>query len=491
MALTVLTQQKIMKKEYAFSAVPSSKPSSQNDKKSETNIQRTSAFTAVSKPNFSMPEKRLLHSDTQGSKIAKTSAFTAVHTQNKVSSPSAHSMHEVAPMSISVSSSLPEIDELSYNEVSADKRGAVYLALEKHTLTSIKASDGQEAIFFGRLDMSKVPNRGNCKYAAQRFTGDDLHRLQELASKATPHEKTVLSDTRRFVDFLEANPGVESMGAALAQFAAQAAGHLGPASAKNLAKNVKGALLAARVETGSLALCDAVLDGLDLTYAEAGAQHAVDITEVECKSWLPFDPPYRIKKVQARAMIWIMCTCGARNADILRAAMSIQLDLAHSRLSATFAVTKTNRTVSDKRTVSFPFFCKPDLDILSFMNSKGWEEQLPDADALNAVLKKADLKKVVQVQGKDPRSITSYSFRRLFIHRVISWYTDDEGIVDWMKVIQWSGHKTDDIVCSTYSVGQVLTFPTGQKDAAPLSKKQSLLSQLTTEGLGTTDTHLH
>ena len=113
------------------------------------------------------------------------------------------------------------------------------------------------------------------------------------------------------------------------------------------------------------------------------------------------------------------------------------------------------------------------------MQTPKWEEKLPDADALNLVLRASDSKKIEQVPGKGPRSITTYSFRRLFIQRVIKWYTDEEGVVDWMKVIQWSGHKTSEIVASTYSEGQVLSFP-ANNSGPPLSKaKQSLLSQLT------------
>ena len=92
---------------------------------------------------------------------------------------------------------------------------------------------------------------------------EHLVRLQDLVSKSNPKAKTTLSDTRRFIDFLDCNPHVESIGAAIAQFASQAAGETGPGSAANLSKNVMESLKAARVENGSLVLCNAVIDGLE------------------------------------------------------------------------------------------------------------------------------------------------------------------------------------------------------------------------------------
>ena len=262
------------------------------------------------------------------------------------------------------------------------------------------------------------------------------------------------------------------MGAALAQFAAQAAGSLGPGSAKNIASNVKDALKAARVPIGSLVLCDAVLDGLELAYAEEGADHAIDATEEEVLSWLPPNPPFRIRKKEARAIIWIMCTCGARVADIIRAALSISLDMTQKRLQVIFKVTKTGRSVGEKRSVSFPFFCQPDSEVVNFISSQNFAEvilemfsrtvngkKVADCSPLNKVLAAAVLRQGLRKDGKGTREVTTYSFRRLFIQRVISWYTDEDGVIEWMKVIQWSGHKTHTIVSSTYSKGQVLVAP--------------------------------
>jgi len=329
--------------------------------------------------------------------------------------------------------------------------------LEK-ALTVITTEEGDAAVFFGSLDMSLMPARGHVKYAAQKFTREHLVKLQDLVSKSNPKAKTVLSDTRRFIDFLDCNPHVESIGAAIAQFASQAAGDIGPGSAANLAKNVMESLKAARVETGSLVLCNAVIDGLDRAYAEEGAQHAVDCTEEEARSWLPTDPPYRIRKVAARTLVWIMCTCGARCKDIIRAALRISLDTIQKRLNCVFQVTKAGQTVADKRTVSFPWFKDPDKEVIEFMQSEDFANKLPDTNGINSVLKAASLKFEVQKAGKAPRSVTSYTFRRLFIHRVIAFYTDDDGIVDWLKVIQWSGHNNPHIVSHTYSKGQVLNF---------------------------------
>jgi len=53
--------------------------------------------------------------------------------------------------------------------------------------------EGDAAVFFGSLDVSLMPERGRAKYAVQRFTREDRTRLQDLASKANPKAKTILT----------------------------------------------------------------------------------------------------------------------------------------------------------------------------------------------------------------------------------------------------------------------------------------------------------
>ena len=128
------------------------------------------------------------------------------------------------------------------------------------------------------------------------------------------------------------------------------------------------------------------------------------------------------------------------------------------RVEIEFRVTKANRTVADKRHVSFPFFHAIDNEVRDFLNKT---HVLPVCDTVNRVLKAAKLKMV------DGRSITTYSFRRLFDQRVISWYTDADGCTDWLKVITWSGHKDAKIVSSTYAKCKVLSVPAKRTADAP------------------------
>jgi len=83
---------------------------------------------------------------------------------------------------------------------------AVAESLSPGALTTVVTVGGEEAVFFGALDISLLPDRGHVKYAAQHFNHDDLERLRTFAAKANPKTQTVLSDTRRFVDFLQENP---------------------------------------------------------------------------------------------------------------------------------------------------------------------------------------------------------------------------------------------------------------------------------------------
>jgi len=355
------------------------------------------------------------------------------------------------------------IDELAFAASGVGTLGS-YPAMDIKPTTKISSNDGEKSLnFFGTLNLESMPKEGRCKYNPSPFSKDDIDRMVFVSEKAQPHQGDMLSALRRFNDFLDKNPHISPKAAALAAFAVQAAGSISPAGAARLTAQVVEGLRAARIEVGSLALCDLILQGLELMQAEIGHQHAVDLTDDEARSFLPTEAPqngYPVRKVQCRVVMWLMLTSGARDADLLHNVERISIDSEKRRLIIEFFVTKTNRTASDKRVVSFPWFTDPDKHVLSILSKKQLsKEDLVDCDGLNYVLKAANLKTVKDAKTGKERSITSYSFRRCFIHRVIRWYTDDDGLVDWMKVIQWTGHKSESIVASTYHQGTNLKIP--------------------------------
>ena len=112
--------------------------------------------------------------------------------------------------------------------------------------------------------------------------------------------------------------------------------------------------------------------------------------------------------------------------------------------------------VTQKRHVSFPFVCAPDEAIREYLTQK---HPLPGTQRCNYVLHKA----TAHLKTVNGRSATTYSFRRLFEHRIIKWYTSDDGTVAWMKVIQWSGHKDERVLKGSYGQAQNLVIPHGAK----------------------------
>jgi len=205
-----------------------------------------------------------------------------------------------------------------------------------------------------------------------------------------------------------------------------------------------------------------VSSALQNEYAAQGVKHAIDITEEEARIFLTL-----IHAVDVRTAMWLMQTVGARNKDLKRL-QSWQYSFLddQQRIEIQFMVTKTIGDVTQKRHVSFPFVIPPDEGVRKFLLNK---EQLPKTQRCNEVLRKA-LEHVKCVSGRTP---TTYSFRRLFEHRIIRWYTRDDGTVEWMKVLQWSGHKDETVLKGSYSQVQKLEVPGSNQYGSEQQKKDS------------------
>jgi len=65
-----------------------------------------------------------------------------------------------------------------------------------------------------------------------------------------------------------------------------------------------------------------------------------------------------------------------------------------------------------------------------------------DCDGLNRAI--ADL-------GPDFALYTSYSFRRLFVHRAIEKFKDDDGHIAWAEVVKLTGHIRIETLRTSYA----------------------------------------
>ena len=319
--------------------------------------------------------------------------------------------------------------------------------LVKTSLAGNIANDFLDKIS-GGLNSERTPAEGQSRFKVHEVDKDDIDAVRHLVDSATPSAEATLSNHRKFLKWREENPTVVSNGFAIAMFATQAAKTLSPGTASNMATAELKHLRSCGETIKDMAFLGHVIEGLDLQYAQLGAKHAVDITDEEAAGFL-----LQIKRIDVRALVWLMLTCGARDADLLRL-VDLQMTIHEASLELEFRVTKTARSVADKRHVSFPFVHQLDKDVRAFLSKP---HTLPGCDTVNKVLKAAKLKEE-NVGGKR-RSITTYSFRRLFDQRVISWYTDPDGCTEWLKVITWSGHADSKIISSTYAQCKVLKVP--------------------------------
>ena len=337
--------------------------------------------------------------------------------------------------------------------------------------TTLSSHDGSRTrTFVGAHDLAGMPTSGKVRVEPQPLSSDDVERAGKLVGKGAPNSSNVLSITRRYDEFRKLNPQITSHGVGVLGFCAQQTrcGGVNPGTGRNMAKDLLGILRAAGEAIESCPLVNAMLLGLEREYAELGAKHAPDITEDEALDFLK-----RIVRHDVRAALWLLLTCGARVADLLRLVDDqITMDFIARRIRIIFRVTKNRTKVSDKADISFPFMTDPDEEVVRAIAS---QHNLPNCDSINYVLKKAKFKFV------GGRSITTYSFRRVFEHRVIEWYTDEDGITEWTKVIAWTQHKDDQALKGHYNKVVMLKVP--KKPNGPGSKEPSALLEVATVDL--------
>ena len=184
-------------------------------------------------------------------------------------------------------------------------------------------------------------------------------------------------------------------------------------------------------------LCDTALKGLDLLAAAAGASHAVDISEARAQAIIAM-----LRAEDVRFALWAMCMCGGRVADLLRLTPAQFRLLGNTKLVVHFMVTKSARTLTEQYSVELPMWLPFEPQWLKFWD--GPTLFTADADRINKILHAAGYKE------------TTYSFRRLFVHRIIDRFSED-GIIEWAKVIQLTGHQQEKSVRGHYQDHRRLT----------------------------------
>jgi len=206
-----------------------------------------------------------------------------------------------------------------------------------------------------------------------------------------------------------------------------------------------------------------LLRALDLKAAAEPPEHAPDISEERAATIID-----AIKQQDVAFAVWAMCMSGARAADLMRLGSGqFQVSADGKAIAVEFYVTKNVRAPHErysicvqsdereatKHAVSFaswiafkecwrPFLYQDRPFVRPEMNKPDLSPQYL-VNRINYVLDHLKIEPTVEE--------TSYSFRRLFINRVIDRFTED-GVTAWCKVIEITGHQRKENVKSSYKI---------------------------------------
>jgi hypothetical protein len=204
--------------------------------------------------------------------------------------------------------------------------------------------------------------------------------------------------------------------------------------------------------TGPFTVWKDVEKGLEMRYATIERRHALDITKEKAMNIIA-----NVRAIDVKTTLCRLAACGARCVDQQRLHYW-QVSFDDGRLRISFRLTKNRRAPQDKFLLSIrPWFDFPeDVAIVLRQNE---EMQLANCQRVNNTLKA-----LTKEEANNERHPTSYSFRRLFVHTAIEEHTEN-GFVEWQKVIEWTGHKSPEVVKAYY-----------QKDLDPVEMKDESCS---------------
>jgi len=180
---------------------------------------------------------------------------------------------------------------------------------------------------------------------------------------------------------------------------------------------------------------------LEQLIADEEVEHALDLNVSTAQEILG------LLKGRAQATVWLMCMCGGRAMDLSRLKRDqFQFDVSTGTMRIHFTYTKGRR--SDKKQYTLPIKLEDAFPIpqsmIDLLNVKPTEKlSTCSASETNAAL---------DALGPLYEGYTSYSFRRLFVHRVIERFRDNETeMIAWGEVVKLTAHVSIETVRSSYA----------------------------------------
>ena len=194
------------------------------------------------------------------------------------------------------------------------------------------------------------------------------------------------------------------------------------------------------------------LKGMDLRAATEQVEHAPDITEERAAGIIA-----AIRDAEVAFTLWAMSMAGGRIADLLRLnGDQFKVSPDGKRIAVEFFVTKSSRSQNERYSV-----CVQHAELGTTKFAVSFDSWIPFQEEWRAFLLrpqpfKASVNQVNRVLDKFG-SETSYSFRRLFVNRVIDRFTE-EGVTQWCKVIEVTGHQQKTNAKASYMTSATQRF---------------------------------
>lgn len=302
-----------------------------------------------------------------------------------------------------------------------------------------------------------MPNARKRTWGGEPVTEATLKKAEEIMRVGKPSSSQHLSLFRAFDRWRSNNPMVRH--APAGQMLAILGAYFVEAGLKcsTSASYIRILMTFLRREVSALPpqwhVADDILKGLDVMAAKESVEHAPDITEERAAALIAV-----IRCPDVAFTLWAMAMVGGRVADLLRLSWG-QFKVSENgrRVAVEFRVTKSSREPNEKYSL-----CVQASDVEHSRHAVSFDSWIPFQECWRPFLSAAqpftaDVNRVLRVLHEVGDGETTYSFRRLFINRVIDRFTED-GVTMWCKVIEITGHQQPKTAKASYKKSAVERF---------------------------------
>jgi len=293
---------------------------------------------------------------------------------------------------------------------------------------------GADPLARGRVFKVRRLPEGTFKIALSLIAEVNESTRKAISIARCFHEFVVLNDTP---------PGTLDIGLLLLLFVLDMMVQgLAISSGRTYARSIIGAEgRAGRQITGPFV--DDLFKILELLHASEEVEHAIDITYEKALDLL------RQLTGDALFLCWLMVHTGARAKDLQRMLFSQFSFCAINDVAVMkvhFKYTKGRR--SETKQYVLPVKLTDEVWIPDEVKTRF---RVTYKDAYLIKIGANDLNKAIHHLGPQFEGITSYSFRRLFVHRVIEMFKDDEGHIAWAEAVKLTGHVHVETLRTSYA----------------------------------------